>query len=399
MDPLTHFLTGACVGRAGFNRRTAYATVAAVLAAEAADIDVVMGFAGPVEELSAHRAVTHALVAAPLMAALVVGVVWIYHRGRRACRQRRENRAPSREVPDLPIEDQGASITSGHFTAIPSRKSRFAQPVHWLWLYAAALAAALTHPLLDWTNNYGIRLFYPFSDRWYEGSLMFIVEPELWAILLLALVMPWLLGLTDREIGVRRSPFRGRIWACFGLAAMAALIFWRWGEHDQGLVMLANTQVASEPVQHMALEPYPLNPYRWHALLETKGYYQTAEVDTWDPDSLTAIITDPHTDVIYKPTVTAAVDAARRTFLGRVYLAWGGEWAVVRDVGPMPEKALPPPVLPPGRTWTTVTFNDLRFDYPVLPSQSRNTAPLSGWVYIIDGREEAGEGMGGRMQK
>ena len=397
MDPLTHFLTGACVGRAGFNRRTAYATVAAVLAAEAADIDVVMGFAGPVQELRAHRAVTHALVATPILAALVVGVVWLYHRMHQAYRKRQESRSQSRDVLDLLIEDQGARTGSG--AANPPRKPPLAQPVDWLWLYIAALAAALTHPLLDWTNNYGIRIFYPFSHRWYAGSLMFIVEPELWAILLLAVVVPWLLGLTDREIGARWPPFRGRIWACFALAAMTALIFWRLAEREEGMALLANTQVATEPVQRMTLEPYPLNPYRWHAILETKNYYQTAEVDTWDPESLAAITTDPHTDVIYKPTVTPAVEAARRTFLGRVYLSWGGPWAVVRDVGPVAEEALKPPVLPPGRTWTTVTFTNLRFDYPVLPSQSSHSTPLSGWVYIVDGREEAGQGMGGRVQR
>ena len=32
MEPVTHFLTGACLGRSGFNRKTAYATLAAVLA-------------------------------------------------------------------------------------------------------------------------------------------------------------------------------------------------------------------------------------------------------------------------------------------------------------------------------------------------------------------------------
>jgi len=40
MEPITHFLTGACIGRAGLNRKTTYATLAAVLAAEAADLDV-----------------------------------------------------------------------------------------------------------------------------------------------------------------------------------------------------------------------------------------------------------------------------------------------------------------------------------------------------------------------
>ena len=35
MEPVTHFLTGACLARTGFNRRTAYATLAMTLAAEA----------------------------------------------------------------------------------------------------------------------------------------------------------------------------------------------------------------------------------------------------------------------------------------------------------------------------------------------------------------------------
>ena len=40
MDPITHFMTGACLSRAGFNRKTAYATLAMTLATEAPDIDV-----------------------------------------------------------------------------------------------------------------------------------------------------------------------------------------------------------------------------------------------------------------------------------------------------------------------------------------------------------------------
>src|ERR1035438_7629484 len=79
MEPITHFLTGACIGRAGLNRKTAYATLAAVLAAEAADIDILWSFAGPVEELKHHRGITHTFIAAPVVAAAAVGVVWLYH--------------------------------------------------------------------------------------------------------------------------------------------------------------------------------------------------------------------------------------------------------------------------------------------------------------------------------
>ncbi len=61
---------------------------------------------------------------------------------------------------------------------------------------------------------------------------------------------------------------------------------------------------------------------------------------------------------------------------------------------------LDPPQLPPGRTWTTVEFTDLRFDYPFLGrDRSSGPPPLSGWVYIVDSHEDAGEGMDGRVQK
>ena len=77
MEPITHFLTGACIGRAGFNRKTACATVTAVLAAEAADLDILWRFAGPVEELKHHRGITHTFVGAPVVAAVTVGAVWM----------------------------------------------------------------------------------------------------------------------------------------------------------------------------------------------------------------------------------------------------------------------------------------------------------------------------------
>jgi inner membrane protein len=62
--------------------------------------------------------------------------------------------------------------------------------------------------------------------------------------------------------------------------------------------------------------------------------------------------------------------------------------------------ALAPPDLPPGRTWTTVEFSDLRFAYSFLgTARAAGRSPLSGWAYIVDNREDAGEGMGGQVQK
>ncbi|HUB28462.1 MAG TPA: metal-dependent hydrolase [Terracidiphilus sp.] len=368
MEPITHFLTGACIGRAGFNRKTAYATLAATLAAEAADLDILWGFAGPVEELKHHRGITHTFIAVPVVAAVVIGAVWLLHRWRSRASGGKEASAASRPA---------------------------APPVRWLWLYAAACLAAASHILLDWTNNYGVRPFFPFNPRWYEGSFVFIAEPVLWALLVSAFLMPWLLGLADSEIGARRTRFRGRGWAIFALCGMVVVWCWRWAEHAQALAMLQNTQVTTAPVLRMAAEPYPVNPFRWHAILETPTYYQFGEINTH-----TGVIdSEAPRDVLYKPTDTPAVEAAKRTFLGHVYLDWG-RWAVVRDVGQLPVADIDPPRLPPGRTWTTVEFSDLRFDYAFRGSgSSSGSSPLGAWCYIVDGREEAAEGMGSREQK
>ncbi len=123
MEPITHFLTGACIGRAGLNRKTAYATLAAVLAAEAADMDILWSFAGPVEELKHHRGITHTFVAAPVVAGVVVGVVWLGHRwweaaeGRKSMHWRKTAKAP------------------------PAR-----QPVHWGWLYLDGVDCGVEPP-------------------------------------------------------------------------------------------------------------------------------------------------------------------------------------------------------------------------------------------------------------
>jgi inner membrane protein len=77
-----------------------------------------------------------------------------------------------------------------------------------------------------------------------------------------------------------------------------------------------------------------------------------------------------------------------------------------------------PPNLPPNRSWTTVEFTDLRFDYAFLATRNAGgRAPLGGWVYMVDGRgtgapadgwleepgsvgwEDAGEIMNGRVQR
>jgi len=371
MEPVTHFLTGACIGRAGFNRRTAYATLAATLAAEAPDLDVIWSLGGPVVSLAHHRGITHTFVAAPVVALVVTGFVWMLDRW-----------------------------------VFSRRKSiRVAQPVRWLWVWFAAFVADLSHLLLDWTNNYGLRPFFPFNAHWYSGDLVFIAEPVIWGLLLAALIFPALLGLADREVGARRTQFKGRAWAIFALSGMVLLWCWRWAEHAHARNLVEATQLTPEPVLRVAIEPYPTNPWRWHALLETATTWQTAEVDS----RRGLVVSDPRVNALFKPPVTAATQIARQTRLGQVYLDWS-QWPVVRDVGPQPVPGNPPPDLPPSRQWTNVEFADLRFAYPYLSSTMDGSSSqqldqmlahsgLTGWVYVVDSREEAGEFINRREQK
>jgi len=197
------------------------------------------------------------------------------------------------------------------------------------------------------------------------------------------------------EIGARKQKFRGRGWAIFALTGMVLLWCWRWSEHAHGLAMMTSTQIATAPVTRVALEPYPVNPFRWHAIVETENFYQTAEIDT----RTGTIDSDPQTDTMYKPPSTAATEAAKRTPLGQVYLDWG-TWAVVRDIGQVPVAGMDPPKLAPNRQWTTVEFMDLRFDYSFLGFEKATPRrQLGGAVYIVDGSEDAGEAMGGREQR
>ncbi|WP_263355666.1 metal-dependent hydrolase [Acidicapsa ligni] len=380
MEPVTHILTGACIGRAGLNRRTAYATLAAVLAADAPDLDVVWNFAGQVAFFQHHRGITHTFLAAPFIALAVTGAVWLFDRV---------------------------------WTSRRSSMSRVMepQPIRWLWVWLSAFIADLSHLLLDWTNNYGIRPFFPFNDRWYSGDLVFIAEPILWGLLLIALILPALLGLADREVGARRTQFRGRSLAIVALTGMVVLWCWRWAEQAHARNLVQSSQITPTPVTRIALEPYPVNPFRWHALLETATTWQTAEVDT----RTGSVESDPTTDTLFKPPITPAVQIARRTRLGQVYMDWA-QWPVVRDLGPQPAPGIPAPTIPPaiaGATssshaspWTNVQFADLRFAYNYLDTLMTNGSSqqlnqrldhpvVGGYVYIFNG-EEVGQYMNGR---
>jgi inner membrane protein len=339
------------MSRAGLNRKTAYATLAMTLAAEAPDLDMFWGLRGPVAAIEHHRGITHSLVGAPFMALLVTGFVWLWHR------------------------------MYGH------RKQHNDPPILWGWIWLFALLADLSHILLDWTNNYGVRPFFPFNAHWYAGSFVFILDPILLGLLLLALVVPALLGLADREIGLRRPRFRGQGWAIFALSGVLLLWSWRWAEHRVAITTIANQPITQEAATRIFASPHPVSPWLWDVVAETRDYYQLAQLNL----RTGAIRTHAPEDIFYKQPVTPAIHAAEGSWLGRVYLDWS-QFPLVDEGGV---------VGPAGAPYTQVRFRDMRFfsTLPMLPmGHKRRHAPLSGVVtvapdgqidsMVLDGREQ-----------
>jgi len=340
LDPVTHFLTGACLGRSGFNRKTALATVTMVLAAEAADIDVLWGLKGSIAELQHHRGLTHSFVGAPFMAALVLGFVYLLHRFR------------SRNRPPLAAQ-------SG-------------PPVRWGFLYFCALLAALSHLLLDYSTAYGIRLFEPFNYRWYSWDIMFIVEPLMLLALVAGLALPGLLGLVSQEIGVRSKGPRGRAGAIAALICVVVIWGVRDYQHRRALsAMNSFLYHGAEPLR-LAAYPYMINPFRWHGVVETQDFLETVPVNSLAPD------VDSDSGILYyKPAMTDILRAADASYMGRVYLDWA-VFPYVREgnVGDENGEHL-------------VEFQDLRYVYP----SSRGRPPLSGYVLLSPKLTVIEEGM------
>jgi inner membrane protein len=301
LEPLTHFLTGACLARAGFNRKTALATATMTLAAEAPDLDVLGTFKGPVFGFAHHRGFTHSFLGLILMSALVVGFMYLIWRLR------------------------------GRKTNIPNL------PPRWGLLFLFAYIAGLSHILLDYTNNYGVHPLWPFSETWYSWDIVFIVEPILYVILGAGLIAPLIFS--------RHKPLpRGRIAAILALVCVAGLYAVRDHEHRQALHALEAQTFDSAPPLRVSVYPYPTIVTRWYAVIETRDSFVTSDVN-----SLSGRLDPAELLTIPKPMETPATRAAKQSDFGRVYLAWAQYPLLTEGVS--------------GED-TIVYFHDLRFGYP-----------------------------------
>src|SRR5260370_10120538 len=138
----------------------------------------------------------------------------------------------------------------------------------------AALVCAMAsgvHLLLDLTNSYGVKLFWPFHEKWFAGDLVDEVDPWLLAILAGGLLLPALFHLIGEEIGSTKKRRKGLRGAVIVLVLVALFIGARWTLHDRAPQFLRSRLYRGDTPLLVAAFPQPMSPFAWAGVVEKEA--------------------------------------------------------------------------------------------------------------------------------
>ncbi|MFN2510527.1 MAG: metal-dependent hydrolase [Pyrinomonadaceae bacterium] len=328
MDNLTHSLVGLTASKAGLEKLSPGATVVCILAANVPDSDIVALIGGRWNYLHHHRGITHSI-----LGTIVLGLT-------------------------LPLIFYLADRLIARIRA--------RQPaVKLKGLMMASLLVTATHPFMDWTNNYGVRPFLPWSSQWFYGDFVFVIDPFLWMILggacflltsksklqlgvwlLLAMVLTYLVLTVPTQRGLERPQVLTTIWivVLIGLVASFKLgIAQRWGSRTAltALVMVAFywgslaslhwfainaatieargiVSQQAESITDIAAMPTLANPFRWSCVVETEHAAYRFELSiAGTQSSVSQLVRHDRADTADSPAVEQALQDERALiFLG-----------------------------------------------------------------------------------
>lgn len=268
MDNLAHALAGAALGRAGLRKRTGLGTATLVIAANLPDIDAVSSVLE--RSLAWRRGWTHGPIAlAVLPIFLVLAMVafdrWQVGRGTR-----------------------------------PSARD----PIRAGWLLALAYIGILSHPLLDLLNTYGVRFLMPFSDRWFYGDALFIVDVWVWSALALGVFAS-----RRRERRGDITAARPAIVAIVAVAAYAGAMV-AAGAAAERYVTREVVARGMRPVAVLA-SPVPINPFRRRIVFDTGDAFGFGDL-RWTPMPRLTLEPELVPTNMHQPAVAAAGAQERR---------------------------------------------------------------------------------------
>ena len=228
MDNLCHTLAGAALGDAGLKRRTPLAMGTLVVASNLPDIDVAV-FATDMLAVSFRRGWTHGVLSMAVLPAMFAGIVFALDR---AHAFRTRERASLRE------------------------------------LLLLTYIATWLHVFMDYLNSYGVRLLMPFSNRWFYGDALYIVDPLLYLLLggAIAIGRVW-------ERRGHGAPWRA---SRIGLALAGAYVvlmlasnLWARAEVREGL-----ERAGRPPDTRFMVTPVFAAPLRREVIVDTGGRYE-----------------------------------------------------------------------------------------------------------------------------
>lgn len=234
MDNVCHSLAGAVIAECGISQRTRFATAALVIGANMPDVDVAYLFAGDLAGLEGRRGWTHGIPALMLWPFVVVAGTMLWHR----------------------------FVRRGDTTD---------QPVNIRWLLIGSAIAVFSHPALDWLNTYGVRFLMPFSDRWFYGDTLFIVD----LALLILFGAGWWISRRARlrDLPIPTRPARTAV----ALALIYIVVMKAQSERSKGAMADALGLADTSPRQQM-IAPLPITMRSRSSLVVRDSGYELRRV-------------------------------------------------------------------------------------------------------------------------
>jgi len=240
LDNLAHSLAGAALGEAGLKKKTGLGMAALIIGANLPDIDVLGLLVN--ENLAWRRGWTHGPIAMLILPPLLAAALALFDhvQGKRGTR-------PADRL-----------------------------PIHRGWLLALAYVGWFSHPLLDYMNTYGIRLLMPFSERWFYGDVLFIIDLWIWIMLGLGV---WLSRRRQRQ-GSAKAARPARLSLALSSAYILAM-----GLSSDAADRMTRDQANAQglgPVTDVVASPVPLNPFRRDMVFVTSDSYGFGTLN-WRP--------------------------------------------------------------------------------------------------------------------
>jgi membrane-bound metal-dependent hydrolase YbcI (DUF457 family) len=275
MDPVSQILLAIAISRAGLNHATRLATPMLIAASVAVDLDLLAAIRGPRAYLEGRCTATHSIPGAIIIAAAVAILF---------------------------------TIAGRKHTTMPVRFAR---------AFGVCLAGTFLHIALDLCGSYGVKLFWPFSGRWFALDLIAPLDPWILMLLLAGIFVPALFRMITDEIGAQpklQSAARG---AFIALALLAVYAGGREVLRMRAQQMLNSRFYRGEAPTAVGAFPDSTSPFKWYGVVVTETALIRVDVPilglTFDPT---------RGEVFFKPEGSAALEAARATPAASLFLSF-----------------------------------------------------------------------------